>query len=288
MSIEMAGRRARAIRDRVKTVYIVSALLVFAVVAIVILVVSGRTGSIELSVGDQTLKIELPNGELGYNEMLKQLMRGETEEEKEVRKTALVILAANYDVYFFGSQELIDRIGNEEGTRYAEDIIELVEQKRGPFKGSSIYNLNKSDAIVNYIRKGKYDNPTIVALRQEILKGGLPNVEPKDRHVTVMHEKLIPIGQAGVCEQSEFQNHKVRLFHPDIGKTIRVMGDFLLREHVPCTERPNDWVQIGDDDFETLGRIAKAVAKAEPTNYREEPLKPPRAEGQSSDASDSE
>ena len=267
----------RLCKDWMKPVPLLIGMLLIAAIA-VILIYSDRAGSITLLLNDKSLTLDLPNGELHYVDVLKNLMREDTDEQREIRNDALAILARKYDVYLFGNQGLIDRIGREPAdSAYAEKFVRLVKQKRGPFHGSRIFDLGEARAV-DEIRRIKYDDPFVTALRQEILKGALDNLQPRSRPVTVKHSEIIPPGEAGVCVQSEFNSHKVRLFHPGIGKTVRVVGSF-SREYRDCNESPNNWVEIGTADYETLGRTKEAVAKAEPANYNEVPSNRPKAKG---------
>ena len=246
------------------------------------LLASGKAGTIELVLNDKKLLFEVPDGKLHYVDMINNLMRGETEEERAIRADALALLAGRHDVYWFGMPELVDRIGRvPEKSPYAEEFVHLVLQRRGPFAMSTLYDLS-DPKTVDYIRRLDYDHPLAAALRQEVLKGE-ENLWPQEHGVTVLFSNRIPSGRAAVCKSSEYRSNKVRLFHPVTGGIVKVVGSFLLpREE--CAEAPNNWIQVGIEDGKllldgaTLDLKEDAVAKAEPMHQTEEPVTPLLAE----------
>lgn len=242
-------------------------------------VFNDRAGSIELVLSnDKKVVIDVAEGQLHYVDVLNNIMRANTEEQKAIRSVALSVLSGEYDVYRYGTPELVDRIGREpDNSDYAGEFIDLVTQRRGPFNMTTLYDFS-DPRTVDYIRRLDYENAFVMALRQEILDGSA-NLWPQEHEVTVLFSDRIPPGRAAVCKQSEFRGNKLRLFHPGAGGIVKTVGIFPLpREE--CETEPNAWVQIGIQDGNilldgaTLDRREEAWAKAEPMHQTEEPVTP--------------
>lgn len=191
--------------------------------------------------GKNALTIKFPQYKKNETDTINDLMRRQTEKERERRQTVLAVLAANHQVYEFGQDELINRVGNETNTDYAKKFVELVVDGRGPFKNMQFYSLKDRKTAIAILNLN-YDHKLIRGLRKKII-GGQTHLTPKSYNVEVIYSRDVPKRYAAVCQKSEYHRNRILLFQPENLIYLRVLGGFDL-EHDMCNTAPNRVIQI--------------------------------------------
>ena len=240
--------------------------LLFLVIAWSI-VATSSSGTIDLVLPNSRITIDYENGELDYARVIRKLIG---EENESVRGDVLAVLERN-GVYRYGGEGLVDRIGRQEPTEdYAAEFIGLVREKRGPFRGSSFFDLSDGETA-SKIQTLDYYNPFVSALRRLILKQTPENLWPKPFQVKPFYSVETLRGHAVVCKKSQFFENNIRIFSPNSGESIRLSAEFELLDD-RCEKEPNLYVQMNKSDGKLIGLSdgGKVAVKAEPKGYTED------------------